>query len=612
MIKALKKEGKNVKLQQALHPNLVKRLQHMVFVGIVMPREADNPRFFVKCLSPIPKVISDALVEPGILFEGLSTIRHNEKLLSLLTKEMQKQHVAIFRLRYANGSLYVELLELRAGKPCESYRIVPIPYLASDQTRAVLEKKLTKGYVSLILRKYPIDFGAPEFLLYEGRLYGNLSLKPSVSSIMYSEQRREVVYCDVIDWPSENDISVGDHLYFISEQTYNTLKRQLAEKGEKLLEPDSALTKAKEQGNKREITFLQHVKTQALQRKLYMEETDLYNLHICLKTSPITIVAGMSGIGKSQIVKLYAEALGLQYGKELLWIPVSSSFQEPQDLLGYLHPNGTYMESDTGLVSKLLEAQKNPERLYMIVFDEMNMSHIEHWFTPFLSLLELQEEERLLSLYEGEQKGEIPSSIKIGSNLLFIGTINFDETTKELSDRLLDRTPIVTFRKLPFREAALMREQSLAKRCKLSVSALEYCKQWKQEEDAFSVFSEEELEILDALHAALQVHDPSKGVSFRVAAAIANYIANIPRDEDGALLMSREEAFDLQLKQRIFTKLRGMEAVIGSLLAEDGRKGNSLFLLLQSPLAKEVSAFTHSISFLKEKARELELYGYVR
>ncbi|GAA3326838.1 hypothetical protein GCM10020331_064380 [Ectobacillus funiculus] len=96
-------------------------------------------------------------------------------------------------------------------------------------------------------------------------------------------------------------------------------------------------------------------------------------------------------------------------------------------MLGYLHPNGTYMESDTGLVSKLLEAQKNPERLYMIVFfDEMNMSHIEHWFTPFLSLLELQEEERLLSLYEGEQKGEIPSSIKkIGSNLLFIGTINF-------------------------------------------------------------------------------------------------------------------------------------------------------------------------------------------
>ncbi|GAA3326840.1 hypothetical protein GCM10020331_064390 [Ectobacillus funiculus] len=49
-----------------------------------------------------------------------------------------------FRLRYANGSLYVELLELRAGKPCESYRIVPIPYLTSDQTRAVLEKNLQR------------------------------------------------------------------------------------------------------------------------------------------------------------------------------------------------------------------------------------------------------------------------------------------------------------------------------------------------------------------------------------------------------------------------------------------------------------------------------------
>lgn len=601
-----------MKLQQALHPSLVKRLQHMVFVGTVMPREADNPRFFVKCLSPIPKVISEALLEQSVLFEGLSTIKHNEKLLSLLTTEMQQQHIAIFRLRYANGSLYAELLQLKAKKPCESYRIIPIPYLESGQTRAALEKKLTKGYVSFVLRKYPIDFGAPEFLLYEGRLYGNLFLKSSVSSIMYAEQKREVVYCDVIDWPSENDISVENHLYFVSEKTYSMLKKQLTEKGEKLLEPDSAPIKGMRKGNKREITFLQHVKTQALQRKLYMEETDLYNLHICLKTSPITIVAGMSGIGKSQVVKLYAEALGLQYGKELLWIPVSSSFQEPQDLLGYLHPNGRYMESDTGLVSTLLEAQKNPEKLYMVVFDEMNMSHIEHWFTPFLSLLELHEEERLLSLYEGEQMGEIPPSIKIGSNLLFIGTINFDETTKELSDRLLDRTPIVAFRKVPFREAALMREQPLTKECKLSISALEYCKQWKQEEDVFSVFSEEELEILDALHAALQAHDPSKGVSFRVAAAIANYIANIPRDEEGTPLISREEAFDLQLKQRIFTKVRGIEAVIGPLLTEDSRKGNSLLILLQSQLAKEVSAFTHSISFLKEKARELELYGYVR
>lgn len=612
MIKALKKEGKNVKLQQALHPSLVKRLQHMVFIGIVMPREADNPRFFVKCLSPIPKAISEALLEQSMLLEGLSTIKHNEKLLSLLTTEMQQQHVAIFRLRYANGSLYVELLQLKAEKPSESYHIVPVPYLEAGQTRATLEKKLTRGYVSFVLRKHPIDFGTPEFLLYEGRLYGNLSLKSSISSIMYSEQRREVVYCDVIDWLSENDISVDNHLYFVSEQTYGMLKKQLAEKGEKLVEPDFIATKEKEKGNKREITFLQHVKTQALQRKLYMEETDLYNLHICLKTSPITIVAGMSGIGKSQIVKLYGEVLGLQYGKELLWIPVSSSFQEPQDLLGYLHPNGRYMESDTGLVSTLLEAQNNPDKLYMIVFDEMNMSHIEHWFTPFLSLLELQEEERLLSLYEGEQKGEIPPSIKIGSNLLFIGTINFDETTKELSDRLLDRTPIVAFRKVPFRVAALMREQPLAKESRLSVSALEYCKQWKREEDVFFVFSEEELEILDVLHTALQAHDPSKGVSFRVAAAIANYIANIPRDEEGIPLISREEAFDLQLKQRIFTKVRGIEAVIGPLLTKDGRKGNSLLMLLQSPLAKEVSAFTHSISFLKEKARELELYGYVR
>lgn len=76
--------------------------------------------------------------------------------------------------------------------------------------------------------------------------------------------------------------------------------------------------------------------------------------------------------------------------EELVWIPISPSYQEPHDLLGYLHPNGTFIESETKLVRTLMKAKENPNQLYIIVFDEMNMSHIEHWFTPFLSVLELE------------------------------------------------------------------------------------------------------------------------------------------------------------------------------------------------------------------------------
>ena len=106
-------------------------------------------------------------------------------------------------------------------------------------------------------------------------------------------------------------------------------------------------------------------------------------------------------------MQAYGEALGLQYGEELVWIPISPSYQEPHDLLGYLHPNGTFIESETKLVRALMKAKENQNQLYIIVFDEMNMSHIEHWFTPFLSVLQLEKQNRILNLYEGVQEKKI-------------------------------------------------------------------------------------------------------------------------------------------------------------------------------------------------------------
>ncbi len=124
-------------------------------------------------------------------------------------------------------------------------------------------------------------------------------------------------------------------------------------------------------------------------KELYLDETDIYNFHISTKTNMLTILGGIPGAGKSRFVQACTEALGLQYGKN--WFgSISPSYQEPHDLLGYLHPNGTFIESETKLVRALMKAKENQNQLYIIVFDEMNMSHIEHWFTPFLSVLQLE------------------------------------------------------------------------------------------------------------------------------------------------------------------------------------------------------------------------------
>ncbi|MFD3450050.1 AAA family ATPase [Microbacteriaceae bacterium 4G12] len=608
-----------MKLRQALSPQVMKRLQHMVFAGVIVAEEnlQDEETFCVKCLSPIPKQLQDVIGSESPLFQGDYTHKQNKRFIATLEvkndqeiKQVLRKRVLLFRLHYANRSLHVELLGGRERAIHEAYEMIPVPQVCNG--REELERKLGKGYLSFTLPKYYSDLKLPELLVYEGRLYGNLSLKSTVSPIMYSEHKQEVLFWDVDDWDQYVELNV-EHLYFVSSATYQRLKKMIEEKGTRLHIHEEKKRK-QEQVNQQELSFLQALQQYSLQKRIYIEEMDLYNFHICLKTNLITIVGGMSGIGKSQFVRLYGEALGLQFGKELLWIPILPSYQEPQDLLGYYHPNGTYVESETGLVRLLRDAEANPDQLFMVVFDEMNIAPIEHWFTAFLSLLELEAEKRILQLYtpRDEEQLHIPPTITIGENVIFVGTVNFDDTTKELSDRLLDRVNVVTFHKMPFRAAYMIERTPHATKTLPSVSADEFRVRWTNHKPSLSCFTEEELEFLDILHSALQTYDGARGISFRIVSAIGAYLENIPKDEDGMLLMNREEAFDLQVKQRVLTKIRGMETAIGPLLAKDARKGMSLFQVLQSPQAKEVSSFVHSIAYLQQKVLELELYGYAK
>ncbi|MFX3630020.1 MAG: AAA family ATPase [Ectobacillus sp.] len=605
-----------MKLQQALHSNLIKRLQRMVFAGVSVSKEnlpeTDADYFYVKCLSPLPKAIQEAFQGSEFIFQAPRMNKQNKQVLASVSGQEVRNRLLVFRLRYWNSHLQAELIRIDNKEAAPAYYLIPVPYLQNGQTKETLERKLGNGYVSFLLPKHSHELGVPKFIWCDGRLYGNLALRSSVSSIIYWEQQKEVRYIDIDDWESYVDISVDDQLYFVGEDKYQQLLKKMEEAGKRLTAPLKAPEKPNQiKTSEKEFQFLQSVHQKILEKGLYIDETDIYNFHVCVKTNPITIVGGMPGIGKSQFVQAYAEALGLNYGNELLWISVSPSFQEPQDLLGYLHPNGTYMESETGFVRFLIHASNHPDQLHMVVFDEMNVSYIEHWFTSFLSLLELEEGKRELSLYKAqdELQLQIPPTVPIGNNIIFVGTVNFDDTTKELSDRLLDRVNMMTLKKLSFREATFM--QPTNKEAAVSVLSTEFRRQWTNYHPALSVFTEEEIELLDLLHEMLQEHDPTKGVSFRTVVNIASYLDNIPRCEDG-LLISREEALDLQIKQRILTKIRGMETVIGDLLDEGNKRGKSIIQLLQSPPATEVSAFTHSIAYLKKKARELELYGYAK
>lgn len=219
----------------------------------------------------------------------------------------------------------------------------------------------------------------------------------------------------------------------------------------------------------------------------------LRNFCALLNTYDLILFAGDSGIGKTNLVKRFAEAVG---GVSKI-IPVKPNWTSSDDLIGYYNPVDKRYVS-TPFLDAIYEAQENPNKLFLICLDEMNLARIEYYFADFLSKLEERSEDPLLELYsENEDKfvsdntyelvDKLSSSIEVDStfledgttktyttsdpqinknisdlrkihskwrrgnkvkipqNIRFIGTLNVDDTTYYLSPKILDRVHIIKF-----------------------------------------------------------------------------------------------------------------------------------------------------------------------
>ena len=337
------------------------------------------------------------------------------------------------------------------------------------------------------------------------------------------------------------------------------------------------------------------------------DKKDLYNFHVAAKSSKLLILSGMSGIGKSALVRLYGEALGLS-ASQMAFLPVRPSWMDDGDILGYLDKNSMlYYPSDTGLAELLVEASKHPEKMYMVCFDEMNLARVEHYFAQFISVLE-KKDSRKIQLYNPSLENRVhnshlyPAQISIGDNVLFMGTVNMDESTYHFSDKVLDRANVITLHQRKF--ADMKSFCPVKDGLFVPISADAYRK--FRAENKKVRLSNEELELLDALNEALQESRVSGGIGYRVAFDIDRYVENIPSLKD----FTRGDGLDLQIVQRILTKVRGSREQLQTLLSmtDDGKVGGKLMDLFAT--YKNVSSFTESKKVLMRKAKELKLYDY--
>ena len=76
-----------------------------------------------------------------------------------------------------------------------------------------------------------------------------------------------------------------------------------------------------------ETKFLRKFKNYTIKHNLCYDMKDLINFHVSVKTNPLTILAGMSGTGKTQIARAYGETLGInKENGTLLFLPISPSY----------------------------------------------------------------------------------------------------------------------------------------------------------------------------------------------------------------------------------------------------------------------------------------------
>lgn len=171
-----------------------------------------------------------------------------------------------------------------------------------------------------------------------------------------------------------------------------------------------------------------------------------------LIAKPFVILTGNSGTGKTRIAKQFSQYLeeDINGKKNWLIIPVGADWTDNTKMLGFYNPlEEKYVSTPT--LDFILQACENPSIPHFLILDEMNLSHVERYFSDFLSAMESDEE---IPLYKKpvqvgnteDSEDVIPEKIRLPKNLFVTGTVNIDETTYMFSPKVLDRSNVVEFK----------------------------------------------------------------------------------------------------------------------------------------------------------------------
>ena len=281
------------------------------------------------------------------------------------------------------------------------------------------------------------------------------------------------------------------------------------------------------------------------------------NFWLSLKSKPFVLLAGISGTGKTQLVKLFARAIGAEYRL----VPVRPDWSDSSDLLGHNDLQGNFVPGR--ILGIILEAKDEPEKPFLLCLDEMNLARVECYLSDFLSVIETRDlkDGRIVTdrLLPFDSYGDI----RFPENLYLVGTVNMDETTFSFSKKVLDRANTIEFNTVHLMPPSgpLPAE----------TEPLEVSNDFLKSEYLFlnRCITEENREFVESVCADLEAinHILEKNnahVGYRVRDEVSFYMLNNRKAD----LLPRDEALDNAVMQKILPRLQGSSAALKDMLCE--------------------------------------------
>lgn len=313
-----------------------------------------------------------------------------------------------------------------------------------------------------------------------------------------------------------------------------------------------------------------------------------------IKTKPFLLLAGLSGTGKSRIVRELARAcwnedseeFKAQKPKNFEMIQVKPNWHDSSELIGYVSRINGERYVVGPFLRFLVKAIQNPKTPHFLCLDEMNLAPVEQYFAEYLSVIESRkvnadgvivtdpivdfeqtdaykslidqlftdDEER--KAYLTEEKGK---RLSLPANLIVIGTVNMDETTFSFSRKVLDRAMTIEMNEVDLNAGLTERYEHIGK--------LGYEELIGTAVEGVDVYSDNQ-EVCDkTLNYLKAVNVVLEGTPFKVAYRTRNefllyVVNNLPynKDEEGNELTEEyviARALDEVTNMKILSRIEG-------------------------------------------------------